>query len=191
MWLSSPVGRGRLSGKAIPAAFSVGLIAGGLVTAAPLGVLGESGSNLPLWLRVGLFGVMATIALGTDTGVIRRQVLPEPKRQIPQSVFQKGLVPAGLRFGFELGLGWRTFIPRSAPYALLAWLVTIGGSLSTALWAGVAWGIGRSLSAWIRQSHGQSGARDLLLAAPWGPIGRYSSVASVLLLGGAAIAVVL
>lgn len=50
-----------------------------------------------------------------------------------------------LQFGFELGTGFRTYLPGTAPYLLLAWSLICGLSWAYFAISGIGFGFGRWL----------------------------------------------
>jgi hypothetical protein len=69
--------------------------------------------------------------------------LPERRWQVPRSILHQAPNRAALGFGFELGLGFRTYVTASAPYLLLVALLLLAEPLPLFLLAGAAFGHGR------------------------------------------------
>lgn len=72
--------------------------------------------------------------------------LPQAKRQIPERVFWGRRNLAALRFGFEYGTGFRTYITSNGTYILLIGLICLPISPFQSALTGVAFGFGRSIS---------------------------------------------
>lgn len=135
--------------------------------------------HVPLSIRVAVFLCILVLAVLKDTGLINVEI-PQRHRQIPQTAFRRGLPVGGLRFGVELGLGFRTLIPRSAPYVVLTSLVLFEFELWSSIVAGLAWGLGRSLTAWARQFNRSTTAWDRSLGRPSVPLFAAASFSSSL-----------
>lgn len=123
------------------------------------GLLGWIPEDAGLWAVAGVAGV----AVARDAGVFRLP-LPQNTRQVPQRVFDRGLSRAALRFGFELGLGFRTYVPATAPYALGAVLLLMHPHASAAALAGAGFGLGRAAMPCLRLASQRGDAWDARLA---------------------------
>lgn len=128
-------------------AFTLGSVGAGVAMALALGALGNVVSLVAPSLRFGgLAGVSAAAVFLELSGrklskrsVKRRGVL------IPRSRLKNSMILGPMAFGAELGLGFRTAIPRFGPFVVVA-LLTLGHrGLSFAAAAGLGWGLGRSL----------------------------------------------
>ncbi|HXM55504.1 MAG TPA: hypothetical protein VOB72_08940 [Candidatus Dormibacteraeota bacterium] len=137
--LSSPVRRGT------PVlAFCLGLVAGGMVTAAALLVIGSLvRAPLPQPARWAIAVAALAAMLLQERGVVRLR-LPENRRLVPESVFRLGRHLGPLAFGVEMGTGARTYLPSALPYAAAA-AVLLLASVPAALSAGAGFGLGRAL----------------------------------------------
>ncbi|MEU6024984.1 hypothetical protein ACGFIK_09810 [Micromonospora sp. NPDC048871] len=137
--LSSPVWRG------FPAfCFCLGLVAGGIVIAAVLLLVGSLvRAPLPVPVRIGIVLVAAVLVTLRELGVLRF-ALPENQRLVPESVFRLGRFAGPFQFGLEMGTGVRTYLPSGLAY-LTAVLLLLFATPVTALAAGVGFGLGRSL----------------------------------------------
>ncbi len=71
------------------------------------------------------------------------KVLPQRRRLVPQSIVGKEPNIGALQFGYELGLGFRTFIPSALPYALVLTAVSYGFVAS--LLGGLGFAAGRMI----------------------------------------------
>ncbi|AXV07580.1 hypothetical protein DVS28_a2901 [Euzebya pacifica] len=144
MVLLPPVGgrrQQRMVRQAI-VAFAAGSVLGGLVSASGLLVVAGLFSELLTEARVVVLGITVTLAVALQAGVVGVR-LPSPSHIIPQTTFGHGMVSGMLRFGFELGLGFRTQIPTVAPYVLAA-VVVLGGTVPSVAALAFGWGIGRA-----------------------------------------------
>ncbi|MDQ3404716.1 MAG: hypothetical protein M3548_15210 [Actinomycetota bacterium] len=137
--LSSPVWRG------VPAlAFRVGLLIGGVISAAVLLVAGSLlRVPLPEPVRWALIGMVLIAVLLKEMGVLRF-TLPENRRLVPESVFRLGRLVGPLQFGVEMGTGARTYLPSGLPY-VAAVSVLLTAPISGALLVGIGFGLGRAL----------------------------------------------
>ncbi len=137
--LSSPVWRGS------PAfSFCLGLVAGGVVIAVALLLVGSLlRAPLPLPVRAGCVLVAAVLVTLRELGVLRFP-LPENQRLVPESVFRLGRFAGPFQFGLEMGTGVRTYLPSGLAY-LTAVVLLLFSTPVTAVAAGVAFGLGRSL----------------------------------------------
>jgi hypothetical protein len=124
------------------ATFTLGALAGGVITFGGLGLLGQ-------WLGAGGSGaaaVAAVIAVAAAIGEARGlRIVPQVRRQVPESWRRVMPVPlaAGL-YGVLLGLGFTTFILTFAVWALAAVSVALGDPQLGAV-LGLAFGAGRAL----------------------------------------------
>jgi hypothetical protein len=137
--LSSPVRRG-----SPVLAFAAGLLAGGLLTATVLVVVGSLvRAPLPPPARWAVVGVALIAVLLRQSGVLRF-TLPENRRLVPETVFRLGRHLGPLQFGLEMGTGARTYLPSGLPY-VGAVAVLMTASVPLALSAGAGFGLGRAL----------------------------------------------
>lgn len=142
--LGSATARVGIRGVRLSAAtFALGALAGGVVTFATLGALGQllhaGGEGIALAAAV---AIALLAALGEALGVrvvpqIRRQV-PEPWRRVMPLPLASGL------YGILLGLGFTTFVLTLAVWALAGISVAIGSPLAGLL-IGLGFGAGRAL----------------------------------------------
>ena len=87
------------------------------------------------------YGVFSLL-LTREAGLTRFR-LPENRRQVPRSVYDRGAAIASLQFGFELGTGVRTYVPSGAPHLLLVGLLLFLPPFGTAILVGVGFGLAR------------------------------------------------
>jgi hypothetical protein len=142
--LASPVWRASNRQGFILTLFAAGLIAGGLTTATGAWLVSGLFQPLPLTVRSMALFVLAVVAALQDLGWIHL-ALPQASRQIPQTLFRRGLVSAALQFGFELGTGLRTYLPSALPYLLLSAVILLGQNPWLAAAAGAGFGLGRAM----------------------------------------------
>jgi hypothetical protein len=130
-------------------AFGVGLLLGGACSAIVLWLLSGLAEPVPAVARQAAVVLAGLAAVLRDAGAVRFP-LPQNRRQVPQSVLQRGLVGGGLQFGFELGTGVRTYVPSAAPYVVAVALLLLAPSPLAALAAGAGFGAGRATTALVR-----------------------------------------
>jgi hypothetical protein len=159
MALAPPVWRGNVRHSRAVALFVVGLLLGGLTSAIALWAVGGLTRPIPLPLRVAVVTLFALAALLRDLHIVVFWV-PQNARQIPQTVFHRGLARASLQFGYELGTGVRTYVPSTLPYVVALGLLLLTPSWLAAVAAGVGFGLGRALSLLLRLLSGQDDAWD-------------------------------
>ena len=137
--LNSPVRRGTPI-----VAFGAGLVAGGVLTAAGLLVVGSLlRAPLPVPVRWTVVWLAAAGVLVRELGVVRVR-LPENRRLVPESVLRLGRYLGPFQFGLEMGTGMRTYLPSGLPYAALI-AVALAAPPAGALLAGAGFGLGRLL----------------------------------------------
>jgi hypothetical protein len=124
------------------ATFTVGALAGGVITFGGLALLGHAlGAGTRAAATVG-----AAIALAAAIGEARgARIVPQIRRQVPESWRRRLPLPlaAGL-YGVLLGLGFTTFILSFAVWALAALSVALGDPALGVL-IGLGFGAGRAL----------------------------------------------
>jgi hypothetical protein len=136
-------GRGRRSMLGACATFTVGAVAGGVVTFGALSLLGAGlqlgASGLALGAAV---AVAALAAAGEAAGV---RVVPQIRRQVPERWRRvMPLSAAAALYGLLLGLGFTTFVLTLAVWALAGVSVALGAP-ALGLAIGVGFGLGRAL----------------------------------------------
>lgn len=133
---------------AVAGNYWLGATLGASVSATALLIASGLVSPVPASARATLF-ILILVMLGLHVARVLCLPLPERRHQIPRETFDGSPRGAALRFAFELGLGFRTYVPAASPYALVAGLVLINGPdltmavLSTAA-AAVGFGLGRA-----------------------------------------------
>ncbi len=123
-------------------ALGIGLVSGGIVTAALAWIL----SGLFDWIppvAASYVVVAAAVAVVLRDWHLLDIPLPQRHWQVPRSILDRAPPRAALGFGFELGLGFRTYLSASAPYLLLLGLMLLADPLHLYLLAGAAFGLGR------------------------------------------------
>lgn len=106
-------------------------------------------SPLPSSIRYGAFCALVAAAMLREFG-LEPLPFPQARRQVPRTVFEDGMLSGALRFGFELGLGFRTYLTNSSAYVLAGGIALLPIRMATALAAAVGFGLGRAATAWAR-----------------------------------------
>lgn len=149
-------------------AFSLGVLAGGLLVGAGLAALASVAIGWSPYIR---HGALITVGAIATFGPASRRYpetpgwLPNPRRQVSFDTASRG--PRGLAvFGIQMGLGFRTFITARVPYAVVA-LAALGylGTLG-ALVAGIGFGMGRLVPVAAAVTSGERGLIRLAEATP-------------------------
>lgn len=156
--------------------FTVGLVAGGVLSATVLWLLSGLATPVPWPLRRGLVVGVAVVAVLRDLGVVRLR-LPQNAWQVPQHVLQGGGMGGPLRFGVELGTGVRTYVSATAPYVLALALLAGGPGPVAAVLAGLGFGLGRAATPALRAASPDPQAWDELLRAVSRPLTVVTSLA--------------
>lgn len=183
MALAPPVWRGRVRQGGVVGLFVTGLLLGGLTSAVVLWGVGTLAGPLAAHVRVAVVLLCAAAAFLRDLHLVHFR-LPQNARQIPRSVFRRGLARAALQFGYELGTGVRTYVPASLPYLVAVGLLLLAPGIIDALAAGVGFGFGRALSLLLRLLSGRADAWDAAFGrweSLFSPFGIAISVALLLL----------
>jgi hypothetical protein len=130
------------------AAFTLGALAGGVITFGGLSLLGSLVGHGSRELRDTLAALLALAAAVADWRGWR--IAPQIRRQVPER--WRWIMPlplAATLYGVLLGLGFTTFVLAFAVWALAA-ISVASGSLALGIVVGVAFGLGRALPvAWI------------------------------------------
>lgn len=121
----------------------LGMIVGGLVTAATLVTFSVVVSPAPETMRAGAVVVLACLSVGREVQIVRFS-LPQRTVLIPSSRLEWPVPWGSFWFGLELGVGWRTRITTTVPY-VLAIDVLLTGNYSIAVVVASGWGLGRSI----------------------------------------------
>ena len=133
--------RGRSATLAACAAFVPGALLGGVLTFGSLAALGAllGGGQVAL-IAAAVLALAAAIAEARGTRIapqIRRQVPEHWRRVLPLPVAAAG-------YGVLLGLGFTTFVLTFAVWALAGVALAVG-DVTTGVWIGLAFAIGRSV----------------------------------------------
>lgn len=123
---------------------------------------------LPLSYRVLLLVAIAALGVLRDAKLISFW-LPGPSRQVPPSVLRLHPVGGAALFGFELGMGFRTFITSSASYVAVFLASTVLITPSDAMVVGCGFGLGRGIAALGRRLAGDPDRWDEWLVAGGAP----------------------
>ena len=120
----------------------VGLLLGGMTTWLLVGLVAEL---LPPNPAIGLVavGVVSIYVVAVEFELVDHVI--QRKRLIPTQVVRKGPYGA-LQFGFEMGLGTRTFAPSALPLLGVVGCAVFGG-LPQGVLTGMGFGIGRAMMA--------------------------------------------
>ena len=163
------------------ALFVVGLSLGGLSSASALWLASGMLRPLPVPIRVGTMLIICMIAILRDLELVKIP-LPENARQIPRSVFRRGIGQAAVHFGFELGTGVRTYVPTTIPYVLGVALLLLAPPYAIAIAAGTGFALGRAAYLLLRLGSGEDSAWDSAFER-WGrwvsPIGLLAAGSSL------------
>lgn len=124
---------------------------------------------MPHWLSILALGTTAILAFGRDLNLISVN-LPEARRQVPRSIFQKPIMEAAIQFGFEMGTGARTYLTSSTPYVAAVAVFLFAPSYAAAAITGVGFGAGRAGMPLARWASGLGQLWDENLTHYWKPI---------------------
>lgn len=117
--------------------FIVGLLVGGIASGLLVGLVSvANGFGNFLFLYV------VAVLLFLET-INRGKGLPQRRRLVPQSIVGREPNIGALQFGFELGLGFRTYIPSALPYALVVLAVSSG--FGPSVLGGIGFALGRMI----------------------------------------------
>lgn len=126
-------------------AFLCGTSLGGMITATALWM--ASGLLEPIEASVRTIFLICCVSALSILGARQRlDVLPQARRQVPQSILYGDKRVAAFGFGFALGTSMRTYVSTVAPYALSLGLLFLIPSGPTFIATGVAFGFGRWLT---------------------------------------------
>lgn len=129
--------------------FTLGLMAGGTVSAMTVWALSGLTRWVPAWAAAATVLTFGAAVLGHELKLIRLK-LPANHRQVPQEVYTSGPYWSNLQFGFELGTGVRTYLPSTTPHLLALALLLLHVPLTIAIIAGASFGMGRAAMTWSR-----------------------------------------
>ena len=152
----------------VVATFVVGLLAGGLVAGTVLWLLSGLSRPVPAQICLAVLLPLAGLAILRDLGIVHLD-LPQNRRQVPRTVFSRGVQRAALQFGFELGTGVRTYVPTTVPYLVALAVLLVRPGLLLSVLAGLGFGLGRALGLLARFWSGEDESWDLRFdrAAVW------------------------
>ncbi|MGH3676451.1 MAG: hypothetical protein ACRDU5_12075 [Mycobacterium sp.] len=132
-------------------------------------LMGGTCIGLLLWLASGLFqplpevartvAIVAVLGLAMliDWGVLKL-ALPQREEQVSRETVRDAGPSSMFRFGFELGLGFRTFVTAAVPYSLAVAIMLFVHDPLPAMAIGASFGLGRALLAIVR--YGKYGQTD-------------------------------
>lgn len=126
------------------------------------------------WLGSGVFSavsgeVRSSLLLAAGVLAVLRDfqvvnvTLPQPARQVPRTIFEKGISVASLQFGFEMGTGFMTYITSTLPYVLVVSIVVSGPPLFFAALAGLGFASGRAIVPLLRLGSSRGDSWDLVV----------------------------
>lgn len=155
--------------------FVIGLVIGACSIALGLWLASGVFEPLPHGVRVGMVLLGGLVAILRDLHLVDLP-LPERTALVPRSVFEPGLPRGALRFGIELGVGFRTRLPSTIPY-VLALAVLLGvPDVRQVVFLAFGFAAGRG-SAVVGRAVSRDGQRwDTAMAASEIPIARWGSV---------------
>lgn len=157
--LASPVWRAGPRQTRALAAFAAGLLAGAVITAALLAVVNGLLSPLPRVFRYGAFSILVVMAALRELGV-EPIPFPQVRRQVPREVFEDGMLTGSVKFGFQLGLGFSTYVTASSAFVLAGGLALLPIGIAALPAAAVGFGAGRAAAAWLRYWSGRGETWD-------------------------------
>lgn len=143
--------------------FTVGLMTGGVAISVCLATAGALVSGLDKSFGISAVAILGVCGAFRDAKLLRIP-LPQASRQVPRSIFDAGLQVAALRFGFELGVGVRTYLTASTPYVLALGVLLLTDSWWHAVAAGVGFGLGRVYLPLLRLVSGDGQRWDAMLS---------------------------
>jgi hypothetical protein len=161
------------------AALALGLVAGGALTGLIVWVTGGLLAWIPATAGPYLVGSVALAIVLRDLDVVRIP-LPARERQVPRSILNLDSRRAAAGFGFELGLGFRTYVTASAPYLLIAVLIFVRAPLPLCVACGAAFGLGRLAMAVCRYLSTDGEAWNSLMDSRAGVLRRATALAAAL-----------
>lgn len=131
------------------AAFLVAAALGGSTTAVSTWLASGIAALLAIEIRFAILVGLLVLACAADWGLVDVK-LPSFQRQVPRSVFDRGLRVGAIRFGVEMGLGFMTHTTAALPYVLWAAIALGLTTLPQALAAGAAFGASRGVIPLLR-----------------------------------------
>jgi hypothetical protein len=134
-------------------------VLGAVLSALVLFVVSGLATPVPEPVRHGIVVTVAVLGVLRDAGAVSVP-LPQNARQVPQDVLRRDVARGALRFGFELGTGVRTYVSSTVPYVLVVALLLTAPDITTAVAAGVGFGLGRALTPTARYASGDGETWD-------------------------------
>ena len=116
-----------------------GAIASGLVVAGVAQL-----ASVPSELGFPVAVVVAVAVAAGDLGVVAIPV-PGMRRQVPQTVFHRGLSRGAFQFGVEMGTGMRTYMTTRAPVGLVVLMIIVNPGFWIVMAAAVSFGFARAV----------------------------------------------
>ena len=138
------MGRPRWAHLKVLTYFIVGLFLGATATASALWTLSGVTAPIPTSLRYAILGTLTLATLVRETRLVNFS-LPKLGSQVPRTIFRHGTPNASLRFGIELGLGYRTIVTSALPYLLAAALLLSDATYTGAFVAGCGFATARGI----------------------------------------------
>lgn len=142
--LRSSVGRDSRLEAHYRQVFLWGAVLGAMSSAAVLSIVSGLVSLWSEQIRIALLLVVAVVATYGASDVSRWR-MPQRNYLVPQTALLRSRSGAAFRFGFELGLGFRTLIPDHGIYVLAWAVVLLGPEPLIALCMGAAFGLVRGM----------------------------------------------
>ena len=140
-------------------AFILGTALGGLSIGLSLFVLGGLLSGVPLSLRAAVFVAVSAFCALVELDLVQRE-LPQRKKMIPPDRFELGVRRGLAVFGFELGLGFRTYVPHVGPYLVASAALLVSPQIETVIILATGWALGRGMIVLLRVLAGGQDDRD-------------------------------
>lgn len=122
---------------------------GGLASSFGLAVVAGVVSVVSQSIRVGLLVALAIASVLAASGWVSWR-LPQRGYLVPQVALLRSQSGAAARFGFELGLGFRTLIPDHGVYVLAGAIVLLNPGLVPAMVSGATFGVVRGALPMLR-----------------------------------------
>lgn len=107
----------------------------------------------------------AALLLYLVQGTANAHRLPQNRRMVPQMLQVAAPERGAAQFGFELGLGFRTYMTTSLPLVMLALVVFWSPGYGTVLLTTVGFGAGRALLPFVRGTDGMVWENEIVARA--------------------------
>ena len=131
----------------------VSLLVGAATSALLIIITGGLVEIMPLVWREMIFISTVTVAVVSQVLYPSRRH-PDINRQVPNHVFAHSEKSGTVRFGFELGLGWRTKLTTLAPQVMAVGLILLPVTTNHVMLACLGFGCGRFIHLGSRLWHG-------------------------------------